>query len=130
MTSVEKRKIPELNISIPVFDDADAKPNLFPRYRKKRSSDGETESDRTHAPNWRGHGGRHPTYSSVEFDRQLDKISLWLESWDHSQVKRKILKICDFDLINCTVYFNDFINLLTLIKIKRPRCIIHVPFEI
>nr|XP_011450638.2 F-box/WD repeat-containing protein 7 isoform X3 [Crassostrea gigas] len=85
MTSVEKRKIPELNISIPVFDDADARPNLFPRYRKKRSSDGETESDRTHAPNWRGHGGRHPTYSSVEFDRQLDKISLWLENWDHSQ---------------------------------------------
>lgn len=103
MTSVEKRKIPELNISIPVFDDADARPNLFPRYRKKRSSDGETESDRTHAPNWRGHGGRHPTYSSVEFDRQLDKISLWLESWDHSQVKRKncFKKVCDFDLIDC-----------------------------
>lgn len=101
MTSVEKRKIPELNISIPVFDDADARPNLFPRYRKKRSSDGETESDRTHAPNWRGHGGRHPTYSSVEFDRQLDKISLWLESWDHSQVKKKkFIKICDFDLID------------------------------
>lgn len=104
MTSVEKRKIPELNISIPVFDDADARPNLFPRYRKKRSSDGETESDRTHAPNWRGHGGRHPTYSSVEFDRQLDKISLWLESWDHSQVIEVFFLICDFDLINVEVY--------------------------
>nr|KAG5711219.1 hypothetical protein BaRGS_004863 [Batillaria attramentaria] len=32
---------------------------------------------------WRGHGGRHPTNSSVEFDRQLDKISIWLEQWDH-----------------------------------------------
>lgn len=86
MTSVQNRKIGELNIPIPVFDDADAKPNLFPRFRKKRISDGDTESDPTPAPNWRGHGGRHPTYSSVEFDRQLDKISLWLESWDHSQV--------------------------------------------
>ncbi|XP_022292117.2 uncharacterized protein LOC111103271 isoform X2 [Crassostrea virginica] len=85
MTSVQNRKIGELNIPIPVFDDADAKPNLFPRFRKKRISDGDTESDPTPAPNWRGHGGRHPTYSSVEFDRQLDKISLWLESWDHSQ---------------------------------------------
>ena len=35
---------------------------------------------------WRGHGGRMPTYSSVEFDRQLDKISMWLEKWTHKQV--------------------------------------------
>ena len=35
---------------------------------------------------WRGHGGRHPTPSSVEFDRQLDKISLWIEDWNHDQV--------------------------------------------
>ncbi|PVD28511.1 hypothetical protein C0Q70_11099 [Pomacea canaliculata] len=32
---------------------------------------------------WRGHGGRHPTHSSVAFDRQLDKVSIWLEQWDH-----------------------------------------------
>ena len=37
-------------------------------------------------PTWRGHGGRHPTPSSVEFDRQLDKISLWIEDWNHDQV--------------------------------------------
>mgnify|MGYP000676976198 CR=1 FL=1 len=35
---------------------------------------------------WRGHGGRIPTYSSVEFDRQLDKIGVWLEVWTHDQV--------------------------------------------
>ncbi|XP_061192203.1 F-box/WD repeat-containing protein 1A-like [Saccostrea echinata] len=87
MTSVGSRKAPELNIPIPVFDDADAKPILFPRYGKKRSSEegGQVSSERTSVPNWRGHGGRPPTFSSVEFDRQLDKISLWLESWDHTQ---------------------------------------------
>ena len=36
---------------------------------------------------WRGHGGRAPTMSSVEFDRQLDKISVWLEEWSHDQVR-------------------------------------------
>jgi hypothetical protein len=92
MTSVETRKVPELNIPIPVFDDADAKPILFPRYRKKRPAEESRGSeDRTHGPNWRGHGGRHPTYSSVEFDRQLDKISLWIESWDHTEVYFLIL---------------------------------------
>ena len=35
---------------------------------------------------WRGHGGRQPTGSSVEFDRQLDKVSIWLEGWDHQTV--------------------------------------------
>lgn len=39
---------------------------------------------------WRGHGGRHPTPSSVEFDRQLDKISLWIEDWNHDQRCRLI----------------------------------------
>ncbi|KAL3884119.1 hypothetical protein ACJMK2_030341, partial [Sinanodonta woodiana] len=34
---------------------------------------------------WRGHGGRHPTISSVEFDRQLDKVAMWLENWTHDQ---------------------------------------------
>lgn len=35
---------------------------------------------------WRGHGGRPPTFSSIEFDRQLDKIAVWLEDWNHDQV--------------------------------------------
>lgn len=87
MTSVDTRKIPELTIPIPVFDDADAKPILFPRYRKKRAvEEARGSDDRTLLASWRGHGGRQPTYSSVEFDRQLDKISLWIESWDHTQV--------------------------------------------
>lgn len=34
---------------------------------------------------WRGHGGRPPTMSSVEFDRQLDKIAVWVENWSHEQ---------------------------------------------
>ncbi|XP_046574682.1 LOW QUALITY PROTEIN: F-box/WD repeat-containing protein 7-like [Haliotis rubra] len=37
------------------------------------------------AVTWRGHGGVHPTPSSVEFDRQLDKVAIWLEHWDHDE---------------------------------------------
>ncbi|KAL5010050.1 hypothetical protein ScPMuIL_012355 [Solemya velum] len=35
--------------------------------------------------NWRGHGGTHPTCSTVEFDCQMDKIAIWIEEWDHNQ---------------------------------------------
>lgn len=35
---------------------------------------------------WRGHGGRAPTMSSVEYDRQLDRVAVWLETWNHDQV--------------------------------------------
>ena len=35
---------------------------------------------------WRGRGGGMPTHSGVEFERQLDKISIWLEGWNHTQV--------------------------------------------
>ncbi|XP_069104646.1 F-box and WD repeat domain-containing 11-A-like isoform X2 [Argopecten irradians] len=45
----------------------------------------EGEDDERRLLDWRGHGGRHPTQSSVEFDRQLDKISMWMENWNHSQ---------------------------------------------
>lgn len=41
---------------------------------------------------WRGHGGRQPTLSSVEFDRQLDKIAVWLEEWSHEQVSSMSMK--------------------------------------
>ncbi|GFO33397.1 histone-lysine N-methyltransferase SETMAR [Plakobranchus ocellatus] len=34
---------------------------------------------------WRGRGGGMPTHSGVEFERQLDKISIWLEGWNHTQ---------------------------------------------
>ena len=39
-------------------------------------------------PPWRARdiGGRPPSLRLVEFDRQLDKISLWLEEWSHQQV--------------------------------------------
>ena len=42
---------------------------------------------------WRGHGGRQPTVSSVEFDRQLDKVSIWLEGWDHDTVSRMCIEV-------------------------------------
>ncbi|XP_021369351.1 probable E3 ubiquitin ligase complex SCF subunit sconB isoform X1 [Mizuhopecten yessoensis] len=45
----------------------------------------EGEEDDRRLLDWRGHGGRHPTQSSVEFDRQLDKVSMWMENWSHSQ---------------------------------------------
>lgn len=35
---------------------------------------------------WRGQGGRAPTLSSIEFDKQLDKIAVWMEEWTHDQV--------------------------------------------
>ena len=35
---------------------------------------------------WRGYGGGVPTLNTVEFDKQLDKVSIWLEHWDHEQV--------------------------------------------
>ncbi|XP_064629049.1 uncharacterized protein LOC135488385 [Lineus longissimus] len=35
------------------------------------------------ASSWRGLGGRVPSKDSIEFDKQLDKISLWIERWDH-----------------------------------------------
>ena len=35
---------------------------------------------------WRGRGGGMPSHSGVEFERQLDKISIWLEGWNHTQV--------------------------------------------
>ena len=46
----------------------------------------DTSAKESYPVSWRGHGGIHPTQSGVEFDRQLDKISLWLEKWDHKQV--------------------------------------------
>ncbi|XP_013398191.1 F-box/WD repeat-containing protein 7 isoform X2 [Lingula anatina] len=41
--------------------------------------------DQPGAWQWRGLGGGHATMVSVEFDRQLDRISLWLEEWTHQQ---------------------------------------------
>ena len=38
------------------------------------------------ACSWRGFGGGPATPDSVDFDRQLDKISLWLEHWNHETV--------------------------------------------
>ena len=35
---------------------------------------------------WRGQGGGVSTLDSVQFDRQMDKISLWVEEWDHNTV--------------------------------------------
>lgn len=43
------------------------------------------EFDET-ATDWRGKGGRTLTPDSADFDRQLDKISIWLDLWDHKQV--------------------------------------------
>lgn len=34
------------------------------------------------AVQWRPHGGSPP---SVPFDKQLDKLSLWMETWNHAQ---------------------------------------------
>lgn len=55
---------------------------------RKDEKKGQISTFNSYVPNWRGHGGRHPTPSSVEFDRQLDKISLWIEDWNHEQVNR------------------------------------------
>jgi len=57
-----------------------------------------SELDET-ATDWRGKGGRKLTPGSVDFDRQLDKVSIWLDLWDHKQV-------------NKSVKFNDQLNLI------------------
>jgi len=36
----------------------------------------------TTRPSWRAHGGTVPL---VSFDQQLDKLSLWIETWNHAQ---------------------------------------------
>ena len=41
---------------------------------------------------WRGYGGGKPSMKSIEFDQQLDKIAIWLEQWDHDQVKLQVLR--------------------------------------
>lgn len=40
--------------------------------------------ERPHA--WRGFGGLVPTIDRIEYDKQLDHISIWMESWSHEQV--------------------------------------------
>ena len=35
---------------------------------------------------WRGQGGGKTSLHSVQFDKQMDNISLWLEEWDHQTV--------------------------------------------
>ncbi|KAJ8311029.1 hypothetical protein KUTeg_011413 [Tegillarca granosa] len=57
----------------------------IPHFRIRNRKKVEIKKVEKPVPSWRGHGGRHPTASSVEFDRQLDKISIWLEDWNHTQ---------------------------------------------
>ena len=47
---------------------------------------GSERGDTASATDWRGMGGRTLTPDSADFDRQLDKISIWLDLWDHKQV--------------------------------------------
>ena len=54
----------------------------LPREDSKQSVSNLT-SDRL---GWRGFGGALATIDSVLFDRQLDKISIWLDKWTHQQV--------------------------------------------
>lgn len=73
-----------------VNHNAHSRNNSFPRIKPQKPS-GEVQnprplSVRRKSVQWRGHGGRHPTVSSVQFDRQLDKVSIWLEQWSHETV--------------------------------------------
>lgn len=76
MTSVEIQRSPDAGL-----------PSLARNGRKKKVK-GSTPPPPMNPDDipWRGHGGRPPTISSVEFDRQLDKIAIWLEDWSHEQV--------------------------------------------
>ncbi|GFR76373.1 F-box/WD repeat-containing protein 7 [Elysia marginata] len=53
---------------------------------------------------WRGRGGGMPTHSGVEFERQLDKISIWLEGWNHTQVGIRISDSYGW----CTLQYSGF----------------------
>ena len=92
--NVSSRKFSLPHLPLAISDTTPPHPPQNFAAKKKRSkiaNDGssQTEGLGGRAPQpvqWRGHGGRHPTTSSVEFDRQLDKVSIWIEGWDHDTV--------------------------------------------
>ena len=43
---------------------------------------------------WKGQGGGKNSLHSVQFDKQMDKISLWLEEWDHQTVSFHGTTLC------------------------------------
>ena len=92
-TSSRKSSLPRLSLP-PHHTSAAAADPTPPRGGAGRvgtqGAAGPPATARHHQPVlWRGHGGRQPTASSVEFDRQLDKVSIWLERWDHDTVSIK-----------------------------------------
>ena len=52
--------------------------DLSPRNTHQMDTDGNST--------WRGQGGGKTSLHSVQFDKQMDNISLWLEEWDHQTV--------------------------------------------
>ena len=65
--------------------DCSASQMALPSASTSSTSSSRSEQGDT-ATGWRGMGGRTLTPDSADFDRQLDKISIWLDLWDHKQV--------------------------------------------
>ena len=59
--------------------------NASPRSINEPESDGNST--------WRGQGGGKTSLHSVQFDKQMDNISLWLEEWDHQTVSFQFKKL-------------------------------------
>lgn len=57
---------------------------------------------------WRGRGGGLPTSSAVDFDRRLDKISIWLERWSHQEVRFVFVTSIFFTFMPIFVIFGFF----------------------
>ena len=63
-----------------------------------------------------GRGGGKTSLHSVQFDKQMDNISLWLEEWDHQTVSSQFKKL----------FYKFHFKILTLKKSKIPfSCLLH-----
>ena len=61
--------------------------NIFTDDKEETSSIVEPKENEEMGNNsWRGQGGGKTSLRSVQFDKQMDNISLWLEGWDHQTV--------------------------------------------
>jgi hypothetical protein len=66
---------------------------------------------------WRGLGGRIPSKDSIEFDKQLDKISLWIEKWEHLEVS--LFKLCLFSELHRSKPFPAACHNKTIYRLFR-----------
>ena len=73
-----------------------AAPNMGNSAKDVNVSPGTDEHESGGNSTWRGQGGGKTSLHSVQFDKQMDNISLWLEEWDHQTVSFQFKKLFYF----------------------------------